>query len=222
MRPFTAGPARRLAKRLLRDSSGVSVIEFAYIVPIFATLGLLGTEIAWMSTVNMQASQIALSLADNASRLGQTDNSSVTPTITEADVDSIMAGAMRQGASINLGAQGRVVLSSLEYHKGTGKQYIHWQRCRGSLVRASAYGNDGANNGLGGTTIAGVGQSATKVRAADGSAVMVAEVYYQYDGLFANMLSLEPMFRQEAVFAIRDDRNLAPGVTGTNGQSRCT
>ena len=90
--------AWRLALRLARDGSGVSLIEFALMLPVLMTLGLLGTEVAWMSSVNMQVSQIALSLADNASRLGQTDNSSVTPTISEADIDSIMSGAIRQVA----------------------------------------------------------------------------------------------------------------------------
>ncbi|MFA9200718.1 MAG: TadE/TadG family type IV pilus assembly protein [Cypionkella sp.] len=215
-------PLPGFVRRLAGDSRGVSLIEFAYILPVFITLGMVGAEVAWMASVNMQVSQVALSLADNASRLGQSDNSSVTPTITEADVDSIMSGALRQGAAYNLATRGRVILSSVEYDKASGKQFIHWQRCRGTLARTSAYGNDGARNGLTGTSIAGVGQAAQKVRAADGSAVMVAEVFLEYQSLFAGTLTGPKQFRQEAVFAIRDDRNLAPGVTGGSGQSRCT
>ena len=85
----------------------------------------------------------------------------------------------------------------------------------------SSYGNDTTNNGLGARRITGVGTSATKIAAPAGSAVMVAEVYYQYKSLFAGVLTSEPMFRQEAVFTIRDDRNLTPGVTGTGGGSSC-
>lgn len=211
----------RLAGELASDTRGVSLVEFAFIAPAILTLGAVGTEVAWMSIVNMQVSQVALSLADNASRLGQTDNSSVTPTITESDVDSIMAGAIRQGSSIGLATRGRVILSSLEYDDVTGKQYIHWQRCQGNLERSSAYGNQTDRNGLQSTGIDGVGQSGEKIRAAQGSAVMVAEVYYKYDSLFANALTGAPLFRQEAVFSIRDDRNLAPGVTGSSGDSPC-
>lgn len=213
--------ARHL-RSLLADRSAVSFVEFAFILPIFLTLGLVGAEIAWMSIINMQVSQVALSLADNASRLGQTDNSSVTPTITEADLDSIMSGAERQGSSYDLATRGRIILSSLEYDGVTGKQYIHWQRCRGDLDRDSLYGDDGSDNGLGARTIAGVGKASDKITAAPGSAVMVAEVYFQYRSLFANVLTSIPTFRQEAVFTIRDDRNLTPGVTGGGSQSQCT
>jgi hypothetical protein len=209
-------------RRLAADTSGVSLIEFAFISPVLLTLGMMGTEVAYMSTVNMQVSQIALSLADNASRLGQTDNSSVTPTVSEADIDSIMSGAIRQGASIGLGAKGRIILSSLEYDDATGKQFIHWQRCQGSYDRDSAYGDEGDRNGLGSSQITGVGQSSAQIRAAPGSAVMVAEVYYEYDSLFAGLIATAPVFRQEAVFAIRDDRNLGPGVTGSAGDSQCS
>lgn len=218
----TRGRAQQLLKRLASDTSGVSLVEFAVISPLMLTLGLVGSEVAWMSIVNMQVSQIALSLADNASRLGQTDNSSVTPTITESDIDSIMSGAIKQGSSIDLGSRGRIILSSLEYDDATGKQYIHWQRCQGTLERNSAYGDDGDKNGLGSSQLTGVGQAAEKIRAVQGSAVMVAEVYYEYDSLFAKAFTSASLFRQEAVFSIRDDRNLAPGVTGGSGDSRCS
>ncbi|MBD3730516.1 MAG: pilus assembly protein [Sphingomonadales bacterium] len=220
MRLIPKRPARA-AQRIARDLSGVAAVEFAMILPLFVTLGLVGTEVAYMATVNMQVSQIALSLADNASRLGQTDNSAVTPTVTETDIDSVMSGALTQGNSIDLGTKGRIILSSLEYDDSTGKQYIHWQRCRGTLARNSAYGDDDRNNGLGSTPIAGVGSSTTKITAASGSAVMVAEIYYDYDGIFSNFLPSTPVFRQEAIFAIRDDRNLTPGVTGGGGHSDC-
>ena len=120
-----AAPFHRILARLLRDSVAVSTVEFALILPLFITLGMTGVEMAYMSTVNMQVSQTAISLADNASRLGQTDNSAVTPTVTEADIDSIMAGALRQGAGFDLEENGRIILSSLEYDDVTGRQYIH-------------------------------------------------------------------------------------------------
>ncbi len=214
----------RIARRLpllRRDEEAVSTLEFALILPLFITLGLTGVEMAYMATVNMQVSQTAISLADNASRLGQTDNSSVTPTVTEADIDSIMGGALRQGESFDLEENGRIILSSLEFDEATGRQYIHWQRCRGDLDRDSLYGDDGDNNGLGSTTIAGVGTADNQIRAAEGSAVMVAEIYYNYDGIIGGTIGETAEFRQEAIFTIRDDRNLTPGVTGADGDSSC-
>lgn len=212
----------QFVRQLLRDHRAVSTIEFALVLPVFMALGMTGVEIAYMSTVNMQVSQTAISVADNASRLGQTDNSSVTPTVTEADIDSILSGALRQGASFDLGQRGRIILSSVEFDPATGQQYIHWQRCRGALNKSSTYGNDGANNGLGARRITGVGRAGHQVRAAEGAAVMVAEVYYSYDSMITGAFGLDANFRQEAVFAIRDDRNLTPGVTGSTGQSSCS
>ncbi|MCP5397196.1 MAG: pilus assembly protein [Sphingomonadaceae bacterium] len=222
-RKVLAFSRRNLARKMrkLRDTSGVAAVEFAMILPLFISMGLVGTEVAYMSTVNMQVSQVALSLADNASRLGQTDNSSVTPTVTESDIDSIMKGALQQGAYFDLEQNGRIILSSLEVDDDTGRQYIHWQRCRGELAEESIYGDDGQNNGLHGPEITGVGSDTNKVTAEDGSAVMIAEIYYDYDGLFTNLLPSTPRFRQEAIFTIRDDRNLAPGVTGSGGSSSC-
>ena len=210
-----------LFRRLRRDDSAVSTVEFALILPLFITMGMTGVEMAYMATVNMQVSQTAISLADNASRLGQTDNAAVTPTVTEADIDSIMAGALRQGESFDLEENGRIVLSSLEYDETTGKQYIHWQRCRGDLDRDSSYGDDGQNNGLGTRRIYGVGTADDQITAPEGSAVMVAEIYYQYDGIITGVLGETAEFRQEAIFTIRDDRNLTPGVTGSDGESDC-
>lgn len=220
------GRPKRSIRTLLRDRSGLSIVEFALMLPVILTLGLFGTEIALMSAAKMKVSQIALSLADNASRLGQTDNSAVTPTVTEADVDALLDGAINQGSGIDLEAQGRIILSSLEYEGFNDLQFIHWQRCRGDLDVDSAYGDDGANNGLTGTPLAGMGKGATQITADDGSAVMFVEISYNYEALFENPFgSGDKMFTEEAAFIIRDDRNLRDsdevGVTGGNSQSPC-
>jgi Flp pilus assembly protein TadG len=207
---------------LLPNRSGNATIEMAIALPILITMGMYGTEIAYMATVNMEVSQIATALADNASRIGQTDNSSVTPTVTEADIDSIMGGTLRQGSGIGLSDNGRVILTSLEKDKTSGRQYIHWQRCSGDLARKSAYGDAGSKNGLTGTVIPGLGKAGSRITAPSGSAVMYAEIYYQYQGLFGDMFVNETTFKKEAAFLVRDDRNLTPGVTGTGGSSHCS
>jgi Flp pilus assembly protein TadG len=207
---------------LRRHTSGAAAVEFALILPVFLVLGLYGTEVANMTVANLQVSQIALSVADNASRLGQTDNSGVTPTITEADVDGVLYGALQQGTALGFATRGRVILTSLEKDATTGKQYIHWQRCRGSLARTSAYGNDGLLNGLTSAVITGLGAGTQKVTANTGSAVMFAEVYYQYRGIIGSMYVGTITMKREAAFIIRDDRNLTPGLTGGGSQSACT
>jgi hypothetical protein len=221
-------PARpihpRLAKllgRLARDNSGVAFVEFAYVLPLLLGLGLVGTDLARLAIVNMQVSQIALSLADNASRLGQTENSAIAPTVTEADVDAVIDGAVREGGSIDLLKNGRIVLTSLEYDSEEKRQYIHWQRCRGKLDKGSAYGNDSDRNGLTGPALKGLGKG-TKISVSGDTAVMFVELYYRYEGLLGIPYGLgERMLHQEGAFLIRDDRNLVPGVTGTSSRSPC-
>jgi len=220
---FMRQRCRRWASRLLRGTGGASTIEFALIAPIFITTALMGTELAYYVTTRLQLSQIAVAVADNAARLGQTENTGVTPTITENDIDSVMFGAMQQGKQIDLQANGRVILSSLERDNLSGHQYIHWQRCRGTRQDASQYGVTGA--GLNDGALTGVGKD-RDLQAPAGSAVMVAEVYYSYQGLFARMLGPFPVVREEAMFIIRDDRNLGDAETsgvspGASG-SRCT
>ena len=208
--------------RLRRDTSGSASVEFALNLPLLLVLGLYGSEVANMTVANLQVSQMALAVADNASRLGQTDNSGVTPTITESDVDGVLYGALQQGASLGFATKGRVILTSLEKDPATGKQYIHWQRCRGSLARTSAYGNDSTANGLVGAAITGLGSGTQKVTAKTGSAVMFVEAFYQYRGILGSMYVGTVTMKREAAFIVRDDRNLIPGLTGGGSQSTCT
>lgn len=205
---------------LAKDTSGVSFIEFAFVLPVLLTLGLFGAEIARLATTNMRISQIALSVADNASRLGQTDNSGVQPTITEGNVDAILGGAMRDGASINLEGQGRIILSSLEYDSGEDRQFIHWQRCRGSLAKTSNYGPEDPD--VNGPEISGMG-APSQISAQTGQSVMFVEIQYTYESLFQNPFGTgRKTLRKEAAFITRDDRNLGPGLTGGSSQSACS
>lgn len=210
---------RRLAaplKRLRHDRSANALIEFAYSLPIFLTLGMYGTELAYMATVNMQVSQIAMALADNASRLGQTENAAVAPTITNKDIDSVLSGAMQQGNSISFSTNGRLILSSLEMDPVTNRQFIHWQRCRGSLAQNSAYGGEGY--GLTGTAIAGLGKPSNLVSAGSSTTgVMFVEAFFSYKGLFGTMFVKNVKFAQEAAFIVRDDRSYGSSGTKPSG-----
>ena len=103
---------------------------------------------------------------------------------------------------------------------GTGRQYIAWQKCRGALAHASAYGPK--DHGKSGAAITGLGKTGHVVSATAGSAVMFVEAYYNYDALFGTMFVQNVQFSQEAAFIIRDRRDLASGVTGATGSSECT
>ncbi|MGC4250454.1 MAG: pilus assembly protein TadE [Sphingobium sp.] len=194
---------------LARDRQGIAMTEFALVLPVLLVLGMYGAEIAYMTITHMKVSQIALSVADNAARMEQSDNSGTSPTVTEADVNSVLTGAQLEGEGISLAAKGKVILSSLEVKSGTtDTQYIHWQRCTGDLAATSAYGTEGS-------TVTSLGSGSTKGTAPSGSAVMFVEVYYRYTGLFGDLFVSPTTFHQEGAFLMRDDRDLASGLTGT-------
>lgn len=198
-------------RSLAGDRSGISMVEFALCLPFLVALGMTGMEIANMASVNMQVSQLALSVADNASRLGQSDNSAVAPSVAESDVDAVMFGAMQQGASLDFAANGRIVLSSLEVDDQDTQdtsddvQFIHWQRCAGNLEAESSYGEEDDE-------VEGIGRQ--ELTANSGQAVMFAEVFYEYQPLFIGFMTTEMTFRQEAAYIVRDDRNLDSGLSG--------
>lgn len=215
----------RCAAQLVANKSGVAAVEFALILPVLTGFGMMGTELSWMAMVNLQISQMALAVADAGSRLEQTNNNAVAPTVTEADVDSVMIGAEKMGERFKFKENGRVILSSLEKDPATGKQFIHWQRCFGNLKVNSEYGNDSTNNGLNGPVLVSMGSGTHKVTAPAGVAVMFVEVFYDYEGLFGSMFVKNLQFKQEAAYMVRDIRDLrasnVTGVTGGGSKSPC-
>lgn len=169
---------RFMPARLRADTSGLALTEFALCLPMLMTLSIGGVEMANYVNANMRASQIALSVADNAGR--------IRIQIDYADVDSIMIGAKIAGESIKFGEHGRVILSMIEDNGkagGNAGQTISWQQCFGARNATSTYGNegDGKDNSA---YAAGFGPTGKKVVAAPGSGVMFVELTYEYQPLF--------------------------------------
>ena len=213
---------KRTLRNLLNDTAGVAFVEFALATPLILSVACYGIELAHFTAVDMKMSEVALSLADNASRIGQSDNVTLTPTVSETDIREVMRGAQEQAAGYNFETQGKVILSSLERDTATGKQTIRWQRCYGNLSRQSGYGNDTDRNGLVGDVIVGLGSGPTKITANANSAVMFVEVFYTYKGLFGGMFVSSRTLKKEGAFLVRDNRRLAVSVSGGGGTHPCT
>jgi Flp pilus assembly protein TadG len=144
---------RSLSARLARANSGVAMIEFAFSTPIVLMIGLYGLESANLALINLKISQIALTLADNSSRVGVIDSSQIEQ-LREVDMNDVLQAARSQGASIGLTTNGRITVSSLEADSN-GNQKIHWQRCIGlknGNKYDSSYGITATNNPSNGTT----------------------------------------------------------------------
>ena len=191
-------------RTLGRDNSAVAMVEFAFSAPIVLGMGLLGTETAYFTITHMQVSQIAMQVADNASRVGENDIL-VARKVFEDDVNGTFVGAEKLGDNYDIFEQGRIILSSLQ-RNSDGGQWIAWQRCRGLKNHTSTYGVEG--DGASGTTFAGMGEPANRITASSGTAVMFVEVSYTYEPVTPFEFFGETEISYTAAFNVRDSRDL--------------
>lgn len=191
-----------LLRRLGVSERGVAAVEFAIVTPFLLSAFLYGGELAWFMMVNMQVSQVALQVADNASRIG--DSSVLTNRkIYEGDVHDVMIGAhLDGGPSIDLLTKGRVIISSLEVNSA-GKQYIHWQRCKGLKAVTSSYGVQGD------IKTGGIGPAGQEVTALTDDAVIFVEIQYDYTPLISSAFLKSTTIKATAAFNVRDSRDLS-------------
>ncbi|WP_313534629.1 histidine kinase [Sphingomonas sp.] len=237
--------ASTMFHRLTADRSGAALLEFALGLPIVLTTGLWAAELTNYAMTNQRLSQIALALADNASRVGEFKGTGFTM-LREVDINDVLLAAKQQGTPLNLTGNGRITLSSLENSGGT--QRIHWQRCigaKGGTAYDSHYGKTvkadgvtydpdaGVNNAATGDnssehpgTLApnGMGENGAQVNAPTDSGVMFVEINYLYTplvgkGWFTNTRTI----RYVASFVVRDNRDYGQvyNPAPTSNRSTC-
>ena len=186
------------------DNSAVAIVEFAFAAPIVLSMGLLGTETAYYAITHMQISQIAMQVADNASRVGETDVLT-TKRVYEDDVNGALVGAEKLGANYDIYGRGRIILSSLQ-RNSDGGQWVAWQRCRGAKNATSSYGLEG--DGASGTGFDGMGRNGSLITASSGTAVMFVEVSYTYEPVTPFEFFGSTELNYTAAFNVRDNRDL--------------
>jgi hypothetical protein len=200
-------PLRLALRRVLASRSGVAATEFAIALPFLLGAGLMGLDLGNRMVVQMQVSQLAAHIADNASRIGDT-STLLDRKIYEGDIIDLFRGAQIQGGKrIELFEHGRVIVSSLEVVPDTDDwQYIHWQRCLGRKNHISSYGleGDGLDGGL-----PGMGPAGDEVWAFKDDAVIFVEIAYDYQSIVGRTFSLPGEIRATASFTVRDDRDLS-------------
>lgn len=198
------GKFLRLLARLRRDASAVSAVELGLALPFLMGLALTGTEVVALAIVHVKLNQLAITVADNASRAKQSQVNAA-PQFREFDVNQVFRGAALQGEDLDMPQRGRIILSSLQMN-GAGGQWIAWQRCWGKNTWASRYGVQGV--GATGTAFKGMGFTSIKMTADTGTAIMFVEVAYDYKPFFLGSILSPKVIRKEAALYVRDDRDL--------------
>ena len=197
----------RKMRAMHRSTSGVAAVEFALVIPFLLGAGLTGLEVGNRVMVQMQIGQLAVHIADNASRVG--DQSMLQDRkIYEADLNDVFSGAEKQGGSgLDLLRHGRVIISSQEVVPDSeDAQYIHWQRCKGAKPHESSYGVEG--DGLAGS-FAGMGRPGEEVYAFPDEAVIFVEIAYDYQAIFGNPFGFDAEIIATAAYTVRDDRDIS-------------
>lgn len=184
---------------IVEDTSGLALLEFAFTAPVMLFIGMAGMETANLAIAHLQVSQIAMLVADNASR--------VRESIDEADVREIFTGADLTGDAIDFSPNARIILSNLELNAETGSdsgQWIRWQRCYGGNTSyASSYGAEGDGQ-YDSSLAAGIGPVGNKIAASSSTAINFAEVIYDYEPLISDRFFGNTVIRYESAFVARE------------------
>lgn len=188
----------------LRDMRAVVMIEMALVLPLLLFMGLAGLELVNLTLTQTRLSQLALTAADNASRIAVGNGLSL-PRVREVDVNEVFTGVGLQGSGLNFARHGRLILSSLELND-EGGQRIQWQRCFGDLAVSSSYGVEG--EGRTGTALKGMGPAGNQIAAIGGAAVMFVEVFYDYQPMIYGAWLGPRRLHTTAAYNIREGRDL--------------
>lgn len=215
--------ASRFVARLRRAQMGVAAVEFALTAPIILGMFLAGAELTNFAITRMRVSQIALHVADNASRIG-TNSLLTAPQISEAQINDLLIGANMQSGTLDLAANGRIIISSLEPVSNPNPEpkrfRIHWQRCYGAKAWSSSHGTQGD------TDLEDMGPTSKQVTAPDGGAVIFVEVAYDYTPLISADIVPTTVITDTAAMTVRDDRdyggNGGTGVYNNEGVTAST
>ncbi len=154
--------------RFRHDRRGGVIVEFAFIVPIFATLLIGAVEFANFVNMNQRMDRVANTVGDFAARQDQ---------VTPADLGNFFSAAQHIAAPHSLNADGAIILSSVQGDDASGPQVLWQQIVGGSLSAASQIGSQGGNANL-----------PTGLTVNDGATLLVTEVYFDYQPEFTSNL----------------------------------
>lgn len=166
---------RALSVRFARDRKGLTLVEFAFLVPIMVTITLCSIEIGRYALLNQKLQHAATSMADLAARDGA---------LTVAQLDSLFSAVPSITQPFDFASQGRAIVTSVHAADDDDPE-VYWQRGGGGTLTATsqigAPGND-AN-------------IPADLPARAGDTIIVAEIFYEYHPLFDILIEQKILHR---------------------------
>lgn len=201
-------------RRMRRDTSGVSVVEFALMLPLLFMIGAGGLELINYVLANQKIERIASITADNVAR------NTLAP--SERSIVDTFAGVNEIAEPFDFDANGRVIMTGV-IGVASGSNVVGkvvWQRCSGGLAGiTSTVGSQPANPALWAN-----GPNATlpnNLTLLQNQLIVVAEVAFAYDPLISLArlpgTGEEGILRQRSVFVSRGQAfpNVTPSPNTT-------
>lgn len=191
-----------------RDQRGMAVVEFAVVLPFVVLVTMGAAELTNYTTTKMRISQLALMVADNASRIG-TGTVLSNKTISEKQINDLLTGAGLQGGKLDLFTHGRVIIRSIQPGTTSGKYVVKWNRCRGlKTYTATTYPMASTTERNTGST------NVFKVTPPSNGAVMFVEITYNYQPLIGSRFINISEIKEVAAMTVRDNRDYTGGTDG--------
>jgi hypothetical protein len=208
--------ARCFIGDILRDNTGLALIEFAYVLPIFVGFGLVGLEFTNVVLVRQKTERVASTIAD------QVATNQVAP--NERQMGDMFAAVENISEPFGFGAEGNVMVTAIIGIYNDDAQELQnkiaWQRCFTPDMHTSEVGSqwrdtddiaDGPEVSLPNSVELGKNQM-----------VIVAEVFFPYEpiisrSIVASIVPQDMIFRERAMYRTRGQAIM--NVTPVAGQS---
>lgn len=187
---------RRPLPGLVEDRRGVSIVEFALVLPLFIGLMGAGLEMSNLILANLKVQRLATMTADMVAQRGSSESQ-----ISELQIYDILSALDLAAQPLDMRGQGRVAITAVLGEDSTNDglvdvNRIKWQRFDGGLVEAAP--------------MLGCWTATSIAVLPDGRALTLAEplfhvqVDYRYQPLFApglvSYFGVPEMIRRTATF----------------------
>lgn len=190
------------ARRIVQDASGLALIEFAYILPIFLGFGLVGLEYTNVVLARQKTERVASTIADLVA------SNQVPP--NERQIGDMFASVPIISKPFEFGRESNVIITGVlgiyDSDDDEVQNKVAWQRCLRADAQSSALGSQwrSSNDIADGPEV----NLANSIALEQNQMVIVAEVFFSYDPLISqnivrSVLPAEKIFTETATFRTR-------------------